>query len=66
VPLAHPQQSEQAAGRGAERDVGVGDGEPACGLAGLDVAQGSRGQAGGDVAVSAAASAITAPPRRST
>jgi hypothetical protein len=39
VPLAHPQQPEQAAGHGAERDLGIGNGEPARGLPGLDVAQ---------------------------
>ena len=49
VPLAHPQQPEHAAGRGAERDLGIGNGEPARGLPGLDVAQGARRQAGGDV-----------------
>ena len=49
VPLAHPQQPEQAAGHGAERDLGIGNGEPALGLPGLDVAQGTRRQAAGDV-----------------
>jgi hypothetical protein len=30
---------EQAPGRGAERDLGIGNGEPARGLPGLDVPQ---------------------------
>ena len=49
VPLAHPQQPEHATGHGAERDLGIGHGEPPRGLPGLDVAQGARGQAGRDV-----------------
>jgi hypothetical protein len=38
MPLARPQQPEQAAGHGAERDLRVGDGEAPGGLPGLDVA----------------------------
>ena len=49
VPLAHPQQPEQAAGHSAERDLGIGNGKPARGLPRLDVAQGTRRQADGDV-----------------
>ncbi len=61
MPLAHPQQSEQAAGRGAERDVGVGDGEPPRGLAGLNVAQGAQAaDAGKELAPALLALAITA------
>jgi hypothetical protein len=49
VPLAHPEEPEHAAGRGAERDLGIGNSEAARGLPSLDVAQGSRRQADGDV-----------------
>jgi len=41
MPLAQAQQPEQAAGRGAERDLRVGDGETPGGLPGMDVAQGA-------------------------
>src|SRR5438105_10632528 len=42
-------QSEEAAGDGAERDLGVGDGEPAGGLSRTDVAQGARCESSGSV-----------------
>ena len=47
VPLAYPQQPEQAAGHGAERDLGIGHGKTARGLPRFDVAQGARRQADG-------------------
>jgi hypothetical protein len=49
MPLAPPQQPEQAAGHGAERDLRVGDGKPPGGLPGPDVAQGARRQPAGRV-----------------
>jgi phosphatidylinositol-3-phosphatase len=49
MPLARPQQPEQAAGHGAERDLRVGDGETPGGLPGLDGAQGARRQPAGRV-----------------
>ena len=36
-PLAHTEEPEHAADRGAERDLGIGNGEPVSGLPGLDV-----------------------------
>ena len=46
VPLAHPQQPKQPPGHRAERDLRIGDGEPAGGLPGLDVPQRPRRQPG--------------------
>ena len=45
VALAHPQQPEQATGHGAERDLGIRNGEPARSLPSLDITQGARRQA---------------------
>ncbi len=47
VLLMLPQQPEQGAGDGTDPDLGVGDREAPGGLAGLDIAQGARGQAVG-------------------
>jgi len=47
--LARPQQAEQAAGHGAERDLRVGDGKAPGGLPGPDVAQGAWRQPAGRV-----------------
>src|SRR6185437_13608164 len=47
MPLARPQQPEQAAGHGAERDLRVDDGEAPGGLPGPDVAQGAWRQTAG-------------------
>ena len=49
MPLARPQQPEQAAGHRAERDLRVGDGEAPGGLPGPDVAQGAWRQPAGRV-----------------
>ena len=49
MPLAQPQQPEQAAGHRAERDLRVGDGEAPGGLPGPDVAQGAGRQPAGRV-----------------
>jgi len=42
VPLAHPQQPQQAAGHRAERDPGIGHSETARRLPGLDIPQGAQ------------------------
>src|SRR4029450_6481349 len=49
VVLVHAQQPEQAAGHGAQGDVGVGHGEASGGVAHLDVAQRAGCQAAGPV-----------------
>jgi hypothetical protein len=49
VLLMLPQQPEQGAGDGTERDLGVANREAPRGLAGLDIAQGARRQAVGRV-----------------
>ena len=43
------EEAEETAGNGAERDLGVGDGEAAGGLAGADVAQGAGCEPAGGV-----------------
>jgi hypothetical protein len=47
--MAEVGMPEHAAGRGAERDLGIWNGEAARGLPSLDVAQGAPRQADGDV-----------------
>jgi hypothetical protein len=49
VAQVHSQQPEQSAGYRAERDLGVGNGEPARGLPRLDVPKSARCQAHRDV-----------------
>ncbi len=49
VALVEPEQTEEPAGYGAERDLGVGDGEAAGGLAGADVTKRAGCQAAGCV-----------------